>query len=539
VTPMPDKARVLLPFRETVTGSGQPLRVGLVLDGTRAPRWVESLMAFLTEFPGIEVCPLTFGGPLPTDAGPSWLVDRLYSASRCKLDPFSEGDGESGEARPVSSGTLDDIQRLKCGIVIWLSSRRDSRMDPMTLAKHGVLTVRFGSRPGPLPFWDEVAASQPASTAAIYWHDSSLDRGRMVRKAETSTVQGLYFTMNAAEPLAAIIQMLAGLCVEIQQEGPAAEARFRRWPEESIGPALGPYPSTLDAGRFIARKLWRSATLRWQSRRRGNPEWFVAVRPNSGHSIAGPDRNGLAGFHEVRLPPGSGSLADPFLIEVDGNTWLFVEEIPPGVSRGRLSCMQLSRDGSCSGTTVVMERNYHLSYPCVIPADGELFLLPESSDAKQINLYRFTRFPAETELVSTLLEGLGLVDTTPVFLNDRWYFFTTTVQPFLETLLFSSGSLGGPWTLHPSSPVSGSVINSRSAGHLFWEGGRLFRPTQDCSVRYGYAMTVNEVTRLTPTDFEEHPVGRVLPAWMPGLLGTHTWNQSSAFQVIDGFRFSS
>jgi len=58
-------------------------------------------------------------------------------------------------------------------------------------------------------------------------------------------------------------------------------------------------------------------------------------------------------------------------------------------------------------------------------------------------------------------------------------------------------------------------------------------------VRYGYAMTVNEVTRLTPTDFEEHPVARVLPTWMPGLLGTHTWNQSSAFQVVDGFRFSS
>jgi len=511
----------------------------VVLDGARAPRWVESLIAFLKEFPGIEVHPFTFGVRRSTEAGPPWLVDRLYSASRRKFDPLSQVEGEGEKTPPVASGTLDDIQELKCGIVIWLSSRSDSRMNPTGLARYGVLTVRFGSRQGPLPFWDEVASSRPTSAAAIYWHDSSFDRGRMVRKVETSTVQGLYFTMNAAEPVAAVTQTLAGLCVEIQRDAQATEERFRRCPEEPVGPAHRHYPSTFEAGRFIARKLWRSASLRWQSRRRGHPEWFVALRPNSGPSIASPDRDGLAGFREVPLPPGSDWLADPFLIEVDGTTWLFVEEIPLGVSRGRLSCMRLSQDGSCSGTTVVMERSYHLSYPCVIPANGELFLLPESYDAKLVDLYRFTRFPDRTELVSTLLAGLGLVDTTPVFLNDRWYFFTTTVEPFIETLLFSSASLGGPWTLHPSSPVSGSVRNGRSAGHLFWERGRLFRPTQDCSVRYGYAMTVNEVTRLTPTDFEEHPVARVLPTWMPGPLGTHTWNQSSAFQVVDGFRFSS
>src|SRR5260370_7601357 len=171
-----------------------------------------------------------------------------------------------------------------------------------------------------------------------------------------------------------------------------------------------------------------------------------------------------------------------------------------------------------------MEQNYHLSYPCIVPAKGDLFLLPESYGAGQINLYRFTRFPAETELVSTLLEGFGAVDTTPFFLNDRWYFFTTTVEPFMETLLFWSNRLDGPWTLHPSNPVSSSVKNSRSAGHLFWENGRLFRPTQDCSVRYRYASTVNHFTPFSPPNVNHDPVGHVPPKWMPGLLGTHTWN---------------
>lgn len=352
-------------------------------------------------------------------------------------------------------------------------------------------------------------------------------------------MQGLYFTMSAEEPLVATIQMLATLCLEIKQEGPQCEERFRRFPEEPIGqPAPGHYPSALEAGQFIARKLLRSAVLRWRSRGR-EPKWFVAVRPNSGHSIAGPGRCEVSGFKEIPLPRGSQAMADPFLVEVNGRTWLLFEDVPVGVSRGRLGCVELSEKGACSEMVVVLERDYHLSYPCVVPASGELFLLPESGEARQINLYRFTRFPSRTELVSTLVEGLGAVDTTPIFLDDRWYFFTTTAQPFMETLLFSSGRLDGPWTLHPCSPVSSSARSSRSAGHLFWRDGRLYRPTQDCSIRYGYAITVNEVTRLTPTEFAEHMVGRVLPSWMPGLLGTHTWNESSAFQVIDGIRLRS
>ena len=134
------------------------------------------------------------------------------------------------------------------------------------------------------------------------------------------------------------------------------------------------------------------------------------------------------------------------------------------------------------------------------------------------------------------MEDLTVVDVTPIRHESRWYFFVTTKQPFLETLLFWAERLDSAWNLHPASPISVSVRNSRSAGNLFRRDGRLYRPTQDCSVCYGYAMQVNEVTRLTPTEFTESVVQTVLPTWMPGLSGTHTWNESSQFQVIDGIR---
>ena len=184
----------------------------------------------------------------------------------------------------------------------------------------------------------------------------------------------------------------------------------------------------------------------------------------------------------------------------------------------------------------MLEQPYHVSYPCVVPYAGDLFLMPESADASRVDLYRFTRFPSQVELLATPIEGVPLVDTTPVLVEGRWYMFTSTVEPFMETLLLTASRLDGPWQLHPSNPVSTSVRNCRSAGHLFWRDGKLFRPAQDCSVRYGYAMVVNEVTKLTPQEFEERPVRHVPPSWMPGLLGTHTWNGSPSFQVIDGLR---
>jgi hypothetical protein len=402
-----------------------------------------------------------------------------------------------------------------------------------------VFTVRLGDRNRAIPFWDEVAKGSVTSTAAIFWHDVSLAQGRAVRKAETSTAQGLFITSNAEQPLVATIRMLAGLCLEVQWGGPQFEERVRGLVTQRLDEAAAQIegPSNFEAARFVAMKLMRSAHRRWMTRGK-TPKWFIAMRPNRGESITDPTRLNLTGFKDIPLPMGVEAMGDPFLWEAGGTHYLLFEELAAGQSRGRLGCVEMLQDGSCSEMKIILERPYHLSYPCVVPLNRDLFLLPETAEANRVDIYRFSRFPWEVELISSPIEGVPLVDTTPVFIDDHWYFFTTTMEPFMETLLFSATRLEGPWSLHPCNPVSTSVRNCRSAGLLFWRSGRLFRPTQDCSVRYGYAIAVNEVTTLTPHEFEERPVSYLPPSWRPELLGTHTWNESSAFQVIDGIRYA-
>ncbi len=536
----PNISTLLIPFQETVV-NGAPLRVGVVLDSKRPRPWEDALLTFLGQIRGLDVQLLIF----PVNAShaskrPSWLVNCVDTASRARFDPFGpSGDfalnGDLNGEKPAGGGAADGIRNAKCEVLIWLAGEPDSGLDLKGLAPQGAFTVRFGRRHRIIPFWDEVANSEVTSSVSIAWHESSFFSGRMIAKPETATTQGFHFTLNAEEPVVAAMRTLASACLGLRS-GRSVE-RWRTLVEEPMDAlAKAGYPSNLEAGRFVAKKMAASATVRLRNRGR-EAKWFVAIRPNRGNSVTDPGRLDLEGFREVRLPQERREMADPFLAEHDGHTYLLFEDIPE-TRRGRLGCVEIFKDGSCSEMRIILERDYHISYPCVVEENGELFLLPETADAGQVELYRFREFPWEIDpMPRRMAADLRVVDTTPIHHEGRWYFFTTTAQPFMETFLFWADRLDSVWNLHPASPISVSVRNSRSAGNLFWRNGRLYRPTQDCSVCYGYAIQVNEVTRLTPTEFVESPVQSVLPTWMPGLRGTHTWNESSQYQVIDGVRF--
>jgi hypothetical protein len=412
------------------------------------------------------------------------------------------------------------------------------REAPLRLAKLGILTVQMGLHRHNPPYWDEVAAGQILSEATIWWHTSSPARARALRTAQLATDPGLRFTRNAEQPLVAVAQMAASICLEMLAQGSAWTARAEAIPEieHTPRPANTHAPSTIATASFVSGKLLRSARLRMQHADRPMA-WFLALRPNTAQSYAQSGKFSAEGFRIVPMAQGA-QMADPFLVDHEGRTFLYCEEIPPGAHKARLICAEVRDDGTLGDTSVVLETGEHLSYPCVFRHDGEYFMIPESAGAARIDLYRATHFPAEFRLETTYIDNVLAVDTTPLLLDGLWYFFTSTAEPFPQTLLFWSDRLDGKWNLHPKSPVSCSIKNCRAAGVITKVQGRLLRPAQDCSIGYGYAIVLNEILRLTPTEFEERTVDTILPDWQPGLLGTHTLNASSRFEVIDGIRYA-
>ena len=64
----------------------------------------------------------------------------------------------------------------------------------------------------------------------------------------------------------------------------------------------------------------------------------------------------------------------------------------------------------------------------------------------------------------------------------------------------------------------------------------MFRPSQDCSKGYGYAIRIQEIVTLSETWYEEREVQVILPNIEESHFGIHTLNLGNDLVVIDGKR---
>jgi hypothetical protein len=87
------------------------------------------------------------------------------------------------------------------------------------------------------------------------------------------------------------------------------------------------------------------------------------------------------------------------------------------------------------------------------------------------------------------------------------------------------------------NPVVTDVRIARPAGRIFIRDGKIYRPSQDCSGRYGNSFDINQINILSETDYSEANILKVRPDWESGLVGTHTYNYSKGFTVIDAYKF--
>jgi hypothetical protein len=104
-----------------------------------------------------------------------------------------------------------------------------------------------------------------------------------------------------------------------------------------------------------------------------------------------------------------------------------------------------------------------------------------------------------------------------------------------ELHLFHAEDLFGNWKPHARNPVKSDVRCARPAGALYWRNGSLYRPAQIGAPRYGAGLSLNRVLRLTPHEYAERQVERVLPDEAAGLYGIHTLNRAADITVIDAF----
>jgi len=240
------------------------------------------------------------------------------------------------------------------------------------------------------------------------------------------------------------------------------------------------------------------------------------------------------------IPPKDRFWADPFPVHTKEQDFLFFEECLNSESRGHLCVAAIDKSGLKEDPRVILSRGYHLSYPFVFSWEGERYLIPESREANRIDVYRFDSFPYNVSYYKTIMDNVDAVDATLFERDGRWWMFVGIAQPGTqnvdELFLFSADNPFGPWVSHPKNPIKSDVRAARPAGMVSMRQGKYYRPAQDCSQSYGYAIRLQEIKVLSETDYAEEEVMTICPDWSSDLLGTHTLNAAGSLSVIDALK---
>lgn len=563
-------------YRESQSGS-PPLRIGLLLDSAELPRCFAEVVDHILQSNFAQLELLVFNAeeekqaaqPSPNRSLLGKVIHVLRDSQRRQMVLYSlyqRWDRRNTDPSDDPHAPVDCSERLKHVKSISVTPIRKRfvhrfppdaierirekrldvlirfgfnilRGDILTSSRYGVWSYHHGDgdcyRGGPAHFW-EVYEGNPISGVMLQVLTEELDNGKILCKGLFATHPGISRERNCVQPYWGGSTFMIQKLHELHQHGWDHVERAALTPAPYRGRKkiyTAPKNSEMVRwlGPLLARKAWR------RLRRRPTTEhWRLAIRSGNSLDVASASAPNLSGFRWIESPKGR-FYADPFMLHEGGKDWVFFEDFDYATRRGRISCAEVA-NGGLGQTTAALETPYHLSYPCLFRDAGDLYMIPESLANGTVELYRCTRFPDQWEIVKVLFKA-RTVDTSLWIENGLYWFFVTFQEPRgfgTQLWLFYSSTLTGEWTPHPASPLSTDVRNSRGAGALFRQDGKLFRPSQDCSRHYGYRITFNEVLVLNRDEYQEKSVTNIDPVWAPDLLATHTYSRAGQVEIIDG-----
>lgn len=233
--------------------------------------------------------------------------------------------------------------------------------------------------------------------------------------------------------------------------------------------------------------------------------------------------------------------ADPFPVIVGDKIYIFIEEVLPKSKKGHISVLELNDRYEVVSNTVVLQKDYHLSYPHVFQYENEWYMIPETKAAKCIQIYKATSFPYEWEFVMNLMEDIWAVDATPYFDGQLWWLFANVCEQDGEAaindelhLYYSKALFTNQWTPHPMNPVVSDASQARPAGRIFEWDGKLYRPSQNSAYLYGFGVNLMEVIELNTAKYYEQQLIKIEPQNIPLSKRIHTFQAMIRMCMIDG-----
>ena len=518
-------SRPTVMYGRRVTPAGRSLRVGVLLDGPSVPAWVAWIVNAVDDHPDLDLALVVGTAPPSPDRRPLFRlyerIDRgLFNVEPDALATVDIGGALAGVPRAPESEIADH----HLDVLLHLGGPRP-RGAILDAPRYGVWSYRHGAALDAPLFREMARGVGDAETVlevlradgghVIYRSTGVTDPVSLHRTRVPAYWKSAHFAMRRLEELA-----------NGRWEPSRAEL-----PEPAAAPPAAPRTLRYVAAvaTRVARRKLRASVFQHQ--------WFLGFRRRTGDRLPQDD----PAPWRLTFPPGDRSYADPFVVCHAGETFVFLEVLAHSPLRGELAVGRLDDDGALIDVAPVLPVAHHTSYPYVFEDSGVLYLIPESSAERRVDLFRATRFPGGWEHAATLLEDVNAVDATVYRHAGRYWMWVTIAVPGArlneETFVYFSDRLDGGWTPHPGNPVVSDARRARPAGRPFLHDGLLIRPAQNCSGRYGRQVVFSVVEQMDPDRYSERPDGSLGPEWAgrPN-LAAHTYTFDGEWEATDGLR---
>lgn len=418
---------------------------------------------------------------------------------------------------------------VRCGF-------RILRGDILNCAKYGIWSFHHGDnyvlRGGPACFWESME-NWPETGSILQILTEDLDNGKVLYRSFSCT-DSMSIKDNLSNCFWKSLSFMTRKMEELYNKGEKEFFKevdyFNRHPI-FYSNRLYATPTNYELFKLTFSKIIQKAKVLFKNKFFFE-QWFLMYDLKNNYSLS-------LWRYKKMMPPKDRDWADPHIVFKDNKYYIFLEEYLYKTQKGHISLIVMDEKGVYQDPVIILDKPYHLSYPFVFEYKNEFYMIPETMLNNTIELYKCIDFPNKWEWQMNLMENIRAVDATVFYHKGKWWMFTSIVEnegPCSSDELFlfySENLLSSQWKSHPRNPIVSDCKTARPAGKIFEIDGRLYRPSQNCSVRYGYGFNINYIELLDEYNYKEETISKVEPKWDKNIIGTHTFNHVNSLHIID------
>ncbi len=431
------------------------------------------------------------------------------------------------DLRNIADLGLDGLIRGGSGIL---------KGDILSLCRFGVLSFHHGDndqfRGGPAGFW-EVYRREKSTGFIIQKLGDEIDGGDVFVKGSIGTQQT--YLQNQIKLYRKSGKFMHLLLEKIARHGKLPDART---PVPYANPLFRFKPGLDVQAIYLWRYIWMYFMMQVDAVLGRGWRWGVSYQFVDNWQSAVLWRS-----TEIENPKNH-FIADPFVIARNGKHYIYVEDYDYATSKGVITVYAVDQHGY-RDLGLVLEEDFHLSYPYLLDHNDELYMIPESEQKREIRMYRCTDFPLKWELHRVLMSDIAATDSTVFEHNGKWWMFTNVDSANVEDhdselhIFYADAPDSTEWTPHARNPVIFDSLFARMGGFLTDDDGQKYRVYQKQGFAvYGEAMGIAKIEQLDENDYRESIFVEIEPTFYKDIRGTHTYAYDQGLLAIDHLRWS-